>query len=425
MSFWSLATVDLAPLRRHRDFRLLFLGRAVTRFGSMITFVAIPFQTYQLTRSSLIVGLVGAAELVPLLGFALWGGALADAADRRRLVLRSEAGLTIISGLFAVNAWLPRPQLWAIFALAAAAAAFEAVQRPALDAMLPRLVDQSELAAAGALSNLQGTLGKVLGPAAAGILIAGLGLPVAYLVDVLTFLGSLLGLALMRQMPPPEGAEPPSLRRIVEGLRYARGRPELIGTYLVDIIAMAFGMPFALMPAFAGLLGGGVSTLGLLYSAPALGSMVAGATSGWTSRVNRQGAAVILAATAWGLAVTGFGLASSLPVAMLMMALAGGADAISGIFRQVIWNQTIPDHLRGRLAAIELLSYSTGPLLGDIESGVVAAASNVRISAVSGGLASAVLGLVCALLLPTFWSYDRRRPPSGSEPSQPRPEFPA
>ncbi len=251
-------------------------------------------------------------------------------------------------------------------------AALDGLQRPSLDALLPRLVERDELPAAAALSSLRGTFGMILGPATGGLLIATIGLPATFGVDLVTFAVSLGCLLLMRAVPPPPDAEPPSLRGVVEGFRYAMSRPELVGTYGVDIIAMFFGMPNALFPAFAEKLGG-PGVLGLLYAAPSFGAMLASLTSGWTGRVHRHGLAVLVAAAGWGVGIVVCGLATSVSVACAGLVVAGFADMLSGIFRSTIWNQTIPDRLRGRLAGIEQLSYSTGPLLGNVESGVVAA----------------------------------------------------
>jgi MFS family permease len=402
-----MATLDITPLRRHRDFRLLFIGRLVSFFGSMITVVAVPYQVYQLTHSVLLVGVLGLAELAALIGFAMLGGALADAADRRTMVLLSEAGLMVGSLLLAGNSLLAHPLIWLIFVLAALQGAFDALQRPSLDALLPRLVDRDELASAGALGTFRGTIGMIAGPALAGVLVALVGLPLTFLVDVGTFVVGLACLLLMRAVPPPADAARPSLRRVMEGLHYARSRPELIGTYVVDIVAMLFGMPMALFPAIAQGLGG-PTVLGLLYAAPAVGSFVIAASSGWTRRVHRDVRGVIAAATLWGLAIIGFGLVPGRNVALFFLALAGAADAMSGVFRQVIWNQTIPDSLRGRLASIELLSYSTGPTLGNFEAGLVASIFNVRVSVVSGGVLCVIGCVLCAVALPAFRRYDER-----------------
>ncbi|TMB90067.1 MAG: MFS transporter [Chloroflexi bacterium] len=399
--------MDIGPLRRHREFRLLFIGRLVSTFGNMITFVAVPYQVYQLTHSVFVVGMLGLAELAALIGFAMLGGALADAADRRKMVLLSEAGLMAGSILLAGNSLLTHPLVWLIFVIAALQGALDALQRPSLDALLPRLVDRDELAAAGALGTFRGTIGMIAGPALAGVLVAAAGLPITYLVDIGTFVVGLACLLLMRAVPPPVDAARPSIRRVVEGIRYARSRPELIGTYVVDTVAMLFGMPMALFPAIAQGLGG-PKVLGLLYAAPAVGSFLFAATSGWTGRVHRHGMGVIVAATLWGVAIIFFGLVPGLVPALTFLALAGAADAMSGVFRQVIWNQTIPDSIRGRLAAIELLSYSGGPTLGNFEAGVVASLFSVRTSVVSGGVLCVIGCVLCAVALPAFRRYDER-----------------
>jgi len=414
--WWRLATVDITPLRRHRDYRLLFIGRLVSFFGTMITFVAVPYQVYQLSHSTLLVGSLGLVEFVALFGFAMLGGALADAADRRRMVLLSEAGLMVGSLVMTGNSLLQHPTLWVIFAVALLWGALDALQRPSLGALMPRLVDRDELPAATALDSLRGTVAMIAGPALGGVLISVAGLPITYVVDVATFLVGLGCLALMRAVPPPVDAERPSFRRVQEGIRYARSRPELIGTYVVDIVAMVFGMPLALFPAIAQGIGG-ASTLGLLYAAPAIGSFVFFATSGWARRVHRHGMGVIVAATLWGLAIIGFGLLPGLAPALFFVALAGAADAASGLYRQVIWNQTIPDSLRGRLASIELLSYTVGPTLGNFEAGVVASLFSVRTSVLSGGILTVIGCIVCAAALPAFRRYDERKwraPKAGS-----------
>ncbi len=413
--WWHVATVDVTPLRRHRDFRLLFIGRFVSFFGLMISSVALPYQVYQLTHNVLVVGVLGVVEFGPILAVAFVGGALADARDRRSMVLLSESALLVCSAVLVVNAAVPNPQVWVLFVIAGAWGALDALQRPSLDAMLPRLVDRNELTAAGALGGLRLTLGMILGPALGGVMIAGFGLPITYGVNLATYLVGLACLWLMRAVPPPPDAERPSIRRVVEGLRYARSRQELLGTYFVDMIAMFFGMPMALFPAIAQNLGG-PKVLGLLYAAPAVGSFAFSATSGWTNRVHRHGMGVIVAATAWGLAIIGFGLAPTFELALFFLALAGAADMMSGIFRGVIWNQTIPDSLRGRLASIEMLSWSSGPALGNFEAGVVASIFNVRVSVVSGGVLSVVGCVLCAAALPLFRAYDARRYPLSPDP---------
>lgn len=401
--------IDVGPLRRHRDFRLLFIGQGVSLAGSMITFVAIPFQVYELTGSSFVVGLLGLAELVPLLATALLGGALADAHDRRRLVLLADSILLVLALVLVGNALLDEPHVWVLFVVAAGMSAAGGIQRPPLDAMLPRLVPREELPAASALDGFRGNAAQIAGPALAGILIAAAGLGVTYAVDAATFLVSLTALLMMRAVPPPPEAAPPSWERVKEGFRYARSRQELVGTYAVDINAMLFGIPVALFPAVAERFGG-PEVLGLLYAAEPAGGSLLTLTSGWVGRIRRHGKAVALSAIAYGAAIVAFGFADSLVLALLALAAAGAADMSSGIFRQTMWNQTIPDHMRGRLAGIEQLSYSIGPTVGMAESGLVASLTSVRFSIVSGGVGCIVGSVVLCALLPRFWRYEAEEP---------------
>jgi MFS family permease len=407
----SLATIDLGPLRRRRDFRLLFVGQGLSFFGSMVTYVAVPFQAYELTGSTIVVGTLALVELPAILVTAFLGGALADAIDRRRLVQIAEAGLAASAAVLLVNSLAGEPRLWVLYVVGVAGAAFYGIQRPPLDALLPRLVERDELAAASALDSFRFNLGQIAGPAVGGVLIAAFGLPATYAVDLVTFAASIGALSLMRAVPPPPDAERPSLRGIAEGIRYAKSRPELVGTYGVDFVAMFFGMPMALFPAFAQEFGG-AAVLGVLYAAPSIGSLAATLTSGWTSRIHRHGLAVILAAGVWGIGITVLGFAPNLAVAVVALAVAGAADMVSGIFRSVIWNMTIPDRLRGRLAGIEQISYSSGPALGDFEAGVVAALASVRASIASGGILCVAGVAVLAFALPEFRRYDAREQPA-------------
>lgn len=317
------------------------------------------------------------------------------------------------------NALQQRPQVWTLYVVAACMAGLEALQRPSLDAMVPRLVARDDLSAAFAVSVLVRTTFMIAGPSLAGVLIGVIGLAWTYGVDVATYVVSLLALLRMRPLPPRADAARPSLRGIAEGLVYARQHPQLLGTYLVDMVAMFFGMPNALFPAVASGYGG-ARVLGLLYAAPAAGAFIATAVSGWTRSVHRQGIAIVLAALAWGAAIALFGLAPSLPLALLCLAAAGAADMVSGLFRSTIWNQTVPDRLRGRLAGIELLSYASGPALGDVESGAVASLVSVRASIVSGGVLCVAGVALLAFALPAFVRYDNRlvsRPEEGAAPS--------
>jgi MFS family permease len=399
--------MDLRPFR-HRDFRLLYCAQFISFIGTMITSVALPFQIYRATGSSFAVGLVGVAELVPLLATAFLGGMLADVVDRRRMVLLTEVGLAAGSAVLALAALVAAP-VWVVFAVAGWMSAVSGLQQPSIESLTPRLVERDELPAAAALSSARGSFGMIAGPALGGVLLASAGLPATYLVDVASYVVSLGCLWVIRAVPPAEGAERPSLKALRDGFGYAASRQELIGTYTVDFVAMVFGMPMALFPALAERLGG-ASALGLMYAAPAGGALVASLTSGWSHRVHRQGRAVMIAATVWGAAIVAFGLSATLWPALGCLALAGGADAVSGIFRMTMWNQTIPDALRGRLASIEMVSYSSGPLLGNVEAGMVAALFGNQASVIAGGALCMVAVLACGSVLPQFRGYDARRP---------------
>jgi len=367
--------LDLSPLRTSGDYRLVFIGGSISGFGSFITYVTIPFQVAAITNDPLAVGLLGVCELVPLLLMAFVGGALADFLDRRLLVRGGELAL-------------------------------DGIQRPALEAMVPRLVTPEEIPATSALQSLGSIAAQLGGPAVAGILIATIDLAWVYAFDLITFAVSLICLTLVRAVPPPPDADRPSIRSVITGLRYARGRPELLGTYLVDINAMFFGMPQALYPFLATQLGG-PKVLGLLYAAPAAGSLIATIGSGWTGRVHRHGLMVLIAAALWGLGIVGVGLSHVLWLTLFCLAFAGAADMVSGLFRSIIWSQTIPDHLRGRLAGIEMLSYSSGPLLGQLRSGLMARTRLGVSGSIWIGGALCILGTAAlAAALPRFTRYN-------------------
>ena len=398
--------INVSPLKASRDYRLLFIGQFISAFGSAMSYVVLPWQTFQLTKSTFAVGMLGVVEFAPMLIMAFVGGALADYLDRRRLILLTELGMTLCCLMLMANAWRQQPQPWVLFLIAALFAALNGLHRPALEALTPRLVAPEDLPAVSALNSLRYNVNFIVGPAIAGIIAASFGAAFAYSLDAASFVASLITLLLIRAVAPPQGAEHPSLRSIVEGLKYARSRQELLGTYLIDLNAMFFGMPMALFPAIAEHFGR--ASVGLFYAMPAVGALGATLTSGWTERVHKHGLAVTLAAAIWGLAIIGFGVAGSLWLALLFLALAGAADMVSGLFRMTIWNQTIPDHLRGRLAGIELISYATGPYLGNAEAGLVASLFGLRASVVSGGVLCVVGSGVLALALPLFTRYDGR-----------------
>jgi MFS family permease len=406
MSLGALA-IDLTPLKASRDYRLLFTGQFVSGFGSALSYVVLPWQMYQLTKSSLAVGMLGVVEFVPMFLTAFVGGALADYVDRRRLIFLSEFGQALCCAVLVANSLLAEPRVWVLFLVAALFAGLNGIHKPALEALTPRLVEPEQLPAVSALISLRYNFNFIIGPAIAGVIAAGFGAAFAFAIDAATFIVSIITLLLIRSVPVPGDRDRPSLQSVIEGLKYARSRQELLGTYLIDLNAMFFGMPMALFPALAESFGG--VSVGLFYAMPALGSLAVTVTSGWTKRVNKHGLAVTIAATVWGLAIIGFGMANKLWLALLFLGMAGAADMVSGLFRMTIWNQTIPDHLRGRLASIEMISYMTGPYLGNGEAGLAARLFGVRAAVVSGGVLCVAGSAILALLLPAFIQYDGRK----------------
>jgi MFS family permease len=398
---------DLAPWHASADFRRLWLAGLISNFGTFLSFVAVPVQLKELTGSAAAVGAIGAVELVPLIVFGLYGGALADAYDKRKLILATEAGQGLLSAVLLLNALLPEPAVWPLYVVAALSSAFGALQRPALDSLVPRIVAHDDLPAAASLNSLRWTVGGVAGPALAGVVVAYAGLGAAYGADLVTFVVSvLLGLGLAASPASHEAAKP-SLRSIAEGARYAWNRKELLGTYVVDIAAMLFAMPLAVLPFLADELRAEWA-LGLMYAAFPAGALLVSLTGGWTSRIHRHGRMVVLAAAGWGLAVAAAGVVGNVWLVLLFLTLGGGLDMVSGIFRAAMWNQTIPDELRGRLAGIELLSYSVGPQLGQVRSGGMAAWRGVRTSVWSGGVLCTGAVALLALCLPGLMRYDAR-----------------
>jgi MFS family permease len=400
--------MDVSPLRESREFRLVLSAGTIFQLGAMVAYVAVPYQLYTLTHSNLAVGSVALAELVPLLVFGLYGGALADHADRRRLLIGCGLAQAFLMGVLGANAFLDRPRIWIIFVTAALLAAAESLQRPSLAAIEPRTVRHDQIPAATALSWLGMQAGMLTGPAISGILIALVGPGWCYVATVTSLLMATVLFFLMRPVPHEDTTTPPSMRGIVEGLRYAVRRRDLLGTYLIDIAAMVLAMPVVLFPALAQDVFHRPELLGLLYSAETIGAICATATSGWTARTHRHGRAIVLSAGSYGVAILLAGLAPTIELTIVCFALAGAADTISGIFRTTVWNQTIPDTMRGRLAGIEMLSYSLGPLGGQVRAGVVADTWSVRGAIYSGGALCVVGVAATAMWLNGFWTYDSR-----------------
>lgn len=397
--------IDLTPLRKYPDFRNLWTAGLISYFGSMITYVALPFQLKELTGSYIAVGLLGVVEIVPLIAFGLYGGVLADSVDRKKMVWATEAGALILVLVLLGNSLLGSPQTMAIYIVAALFAVVDGLQRPSMDAMLPRLVSHEDLPAASALLSLRWQIGVIVGPTIGGIIFSTFSISVGFGLDIATYIISLIFLAKVRSIPPSKEAEKPSLAALFDGVKYAFRRQDLLGTYIIDLAAMTLAMPMALYPFWADDLNAPWA-LGMFYAAITVGSVIVTLTSGWIRTYRFHGRAVILAAMGWGLAIAASGLSNSLIIVLFCLTVAGASDMVSALFRGAIWNQTIPDELRGRLAGIELLSYSVGPLLGQLRAASMAAATSLTFSVTSGGLMCVIVVGFLALFLPKMWKYD-------------------
>jgi MFS family permease len=396
--------LDLTPLRRSRDYRALIAGLGVSVLGNQLTTVAVPFQVYAITRSSLIVGLVSLTQLLPLIIGSLLGGSLVDAVDRRKVLMVVEAIGAASSAGLALNADLG-PTLWPLFVFPALTASLSGIDSSARNAMLPGLVGMELLTASNAIFQSLFQMGTIVGPAVAGLLLAGAGVHLIYWIDAASYVVALSAVFLMSPQPPALGAAAarPGWRSTLEGLRFIRGSQPVQGAYVIDVNAMVFGMPRALFPALAAtVFGGGATTVGLLYAAPGVGALLGALASGWVGRVRRQGFAVVCAVLVWGLSVAAFGVAHWLPLALVLLAVAGWADVLSAVFRNTIIQSAGPDGMRGRLMGVQVAVVSGGPRLGDLEAGAVATAFGDTVSVVSGGLACVAGALLVAWAMPGF-----------------------
>jgi MFS family permease len=401
----SKIAIDLSPLKKYPDFRNLWTAGLISYLGSMITYVALPFHLKEITGSYLAVGILGVIEIVPLIIFGLYGGVLADSVDRKKMIWATEAGALVIVLILLANSVLPDPKTFVIYVSAALFAVVDGLQRPSMGAILPRLVNHEDLPSATNLLTLRWQFGVIVGPTIGGIIFSTMSISAGYAVDIATYLVSLVFLMKVRNIPPSNEAEKPSLAALLEGVRYAFSRQDLLATYVIDLAAMFFAMPNALFPFWADLLGAPWS-LGLFYSAGIVGAVAVTLTSGWTKDYRFHGRAIIWAAIGWGVAIALAGLTKSLVLVLICLAIAGGSDQISALFRQTIWNQTIPDNLRGRLAGIELLSYSIGPLAGQMRAASMAAATSLSFSVTSGGVICVAVVTILAILMPKFRKYD-------------------
>jgi MFS family permease len=399
--------IDLSPLKKYRDFKLLFTAGLFSYFGSMITFVALPFQVKELTGSFWAVGLIGVVEIIPLIVFGLYGGVLADYLDRKKMIWFTEFGTLIATSILLINSLQEKPSVILIFAIAAIFAALSGLKRPSQDAILPRLVNHDDLPSASALMSLRWQFGGIVGPSVGGIIIASYGAGAAYFIDCLTFVISLALIWQVRSVPPLDKSTPPSMAGLMEGINYAFKRKDLLGTYVVDLAAMFLAMPMALFPFWADEIGAPYA-LGFFYSSITFGAVLVTLLSGWMRNYPHHGRAVIIGALGWGVAIVAAGSSNSLVLVITCLVIAGAFDQVSALFRGFIWNQSIPDELRGRLAGIEMLSYLLGPLGGQARAGGMAAMSSLRTSIVGGGLLCIGFVSLIAAVMPKFRSYDVR-----------------
>jgi MFS family permease len=406
--------IDTTPLR-NPAYRRLFWGVAATMLGQQMTLVAVPFQVYALTGSSLLVGVTSIVALVPLVAFGLLGGAIADAMDRRRLMLVTSVGAAVTSALLALQALLPGGgNLVLLWLLTACVSGFAAVNQPTRSAVIPAVVGPAEVPAANALAMTVRQAGVIVGPLLAGLLI-GLGeLFLAYAIDALGFLAAAL---LLRGLPPlpPHGVHGPlrlrsAMRGVGEGFAFLRTQPVLLMTFVVDIIAMVFAWPQAVFPELSETrYAESPNSLGWLFAGVSIGALLMGLTSGWVARVDRQGAVVLAAIAVWAVAIIGFGLAPTLWLAVLCLAVAGAGDMVSAVLRTSMLQLAAPDQMRGRMQGVFIVVVAGGPRLGDLRAGAMASAASVSVAMVSGGVLVVVAMAVVALVVPSFWLFRASR----------------
>ena len=396
-------------MRDSRDLRLLLSGEFLSGLGTQAALVALPYQLYTQTGSAFLTGLLGAVELVPLVSAALLGGAVADRMDRKRLLLLDQIALVACAAALAALAFAGSPPVPVLYVLGGLVAGAGAVQNVALSAMIPNLVAPERLRSALALSFGLYQLTSVVGPGLGGLLIGLFGLGSAYTVDAVTCLAMVVAVAAMApQAPRGTAAEhPPVLASIREGLRYVRGNQALMGSFAIDLVAMTFGMPRALFAVLAvSVYGAGAEGTGLMYAAVSVGATVAALTTGWIEGARRLGMIVIWAVVVWGAAIAGVGLAGSLWAAAVLLAVAGAADSVSAVCRSSINQMVTPDAMRGRMSSVFSLVVTSGPRLGDVESGTVAGVAGPRFSVASGGLACIVGVVAVVAAFPALARFD-------------------
>jgi MFS family permease len=386
-------TIDLSPLRDSVPYRALWIGQVVSLVGTQMRLVAVPFQVYELTGSTVAVGLIGLVEVIPLIVVSILGGAIADIFDRRKVIAVATTGLLLDAAALAFLSFSGEASLWSIYALTALGSAFSALDQPTRTAMLPDLVSEGQVPAAMALRQVSFQMTHIVGPALGGMVIAVFGGPGwVHAADALTFVAALVSLRWVPAIPHAANGEAETrltLGAVAEGLSFALRTPVILSVFIIDLVAMIFGMPRAVFPQLAAeTFSLGAAGLGLLYAAPAAGALIGALTTGWVGRIERQGLAVILAVAAWGAAIALAGLSVfSLVLTLFFLALAGAADVVSAVFRGTMLLEATPIHLRGRVNALNMMVVAGGPRLGDVEAGLVAGAIGPAPSVVVGGLA--------------------------------------
>jgi MFS family permease len=399
---------DIRPLRESPPFRRLWIGSGLSAIGSQMTNFAVALQIFRITHSSIAVGAVGLVAAVPAIFFGLIGGSIADAVDRRRLVLGVSWGLAAVSGGLAAQAFAGSRQLWLLYLLIAIASLLNAVNQPARRTFIPSLLPPDRIGAATALNMLTFHASVTVGPALAGLVTGVWGLKTCYLIDALSFGAALHSVYRLPPMPPDRTARP-GLRAVADGLRFIARSRVLIGAFASDLNATVLGMPMALFPALdAEHFGGSPTTLGLLSSAVAFGGLIGSALSGPIGRITRSGRAMLVAAVVWGVALAGFGLTRELWLALALLATAGAADLVSVVSRSTLVQVVTPDEYRGRVNAADFVVGGACPQLGNFRAGAVASLTTPTVSAVSGGLAVVVGAGLIRLLVPAFAHFDIR-----------------
>jgi MFS family permease len=398
--------VDVEPLRASPAFRRLWVCATLSGVGSQMTSFAVALQIFRRTHSSAAVGAVGLAIAIPSIGFGLFGGAIIDSMDRRRLVLITSTGLALVSGAFAAQAFLGIRHVGPLYCLIVVQSLLSCINGPAGRTFLPRLLTPELVPAGAALNMLSFHASVTVGPAVAGVIAGVGGLKVCYLVDAVSFTAALYGVFRLPAMRPEGGASRPGVAAVVAGLRFIRGSKVLLGALLADLNATVLAMPIALFPAInAEHFGGDAKTLGLFSSALAVGGIVGSALSGPLRHVVRPGRAMLLAGVVWGLALAGFGFSGHSWLTLALIAIAGVADVTAVVFRTSMIQMATPDRYRGRVSATEYVVGAGCPQLGNFRAGAIGSLTSPGISAFSGGIAAAVGSVLIGLALPAFSRY--------------------